>query len=674
MPLVQTRGAASAQGFGEFAQPAAAVNYVEDVFSTYLYTGNGSTQTVTNGIDLSTKGGLVWIKGRSAGAAYNHRLQDTIRGTGVYLSSNTTSAETSQATGVTAFNATGFNLGSNAISNQNNETYCSWTFREQAKFFDIVTYTGNGVTTGRTISHNLGSVPGMMILKVIDLAGDDWYVYHRSIPTSLLALNLTNGTGSPPTTPSTIFGNGSTTVAPTSTQVTIGGTANSNGYSYILYLFAHDAGGFGTAGTDNVISCGSFTGDSTVTLGYEPQYLMFKRTDSTGNWRVLDNMRGMPVIASSTGSQQVLFPNTSGAESTDGVASPTATGFQTFLGGGTYIYMAIRRGPMKVPTTGTSVYYPQALPQADTRDSTNVPFPPDLVTNFSRNGTNRGVIYTQFQFADRLRSLGTPANNLLVSGCPTLVSSSTGAENTAGSYIQLKADGINTTASNGWNNALYGNYIYYFMRRAPGFFDVVCYTGTGSSGYTVAHNLTVIPEIIIIKKRSASGANWNTYVTNQSTSYIPLLLNDAGGSGGYLVSQSNSASSSLLKVGYIANNWDGQSNDSGATYVAYLFATCAGVSKVGSYSGTGATQTINCGFTGGARFVLIKRINDSGGWYVWDTARGMVSGTDPFLALNTTSAESNINTVYTIATGFQIVGTDPELNASGSTYLFLAIA
>ncbi len=61
MPLVQTRGAASAQGFGEFAQ-ATAVNYIEEVFSTYLYTGTGSTQTITNGIDLSTYGGLVWGK------------------------------------------------------------------------------------------------------------------------------------------------------------------------------------------------------------------------------------------------------------------------------------------------------------------------------------------------------------------------------------------------------------------------------------------------------------------------------------------------------------------------------------------------------------------------------------------------------------------------------------
>jgi len=118
-----------------------------------------------------------------------------------------------------------------------------------------------------------------------------------------------------------------------------------------------------------------------------------------------------------------------------------------------------------------------------------------------------------------------------------------------------------------------------------------------------------------------------------------------------------------------------QVNQSGATYVAYLFATCPGVSKVGSYTGNATLTTINCGFTGGARFVLIKRTNTSGSWFVWDTARGMVSGTDPALYLNSTSAEYNANSVYSIATGFQLLASPAEaINNSGDTYIFLAIA
>ena len=161
MPLISTRGAASAQGFGEFAQ-SAAVNYIEDVFSTYLYTGNGSTQTITNGIDLSGKGGLVWMKGRSG--ATDHALYDTARGATKDLVSNSTAAETTQATGLTAFSGTGFSIGALAKLNTSSATYASWTFRKQAKFFDVVTWTGDG-SFPRVISHALGAVPGCIIVK-----------------------------------------------------------------------------------------------------------------------------------------------------------------------------------------------------------------------------------------------------------------------------------------------------------------------------------------------------------------------------------------------------------------------------------------------------------------------------------------------------------------------------
>ncbi len=117
-------------------------------------------------------------------------------------------------------------------------------------------------------------------------------------------------------------------------------------------------------------------------------------------------------------------------------------------------------------------------------------------------------------------------------------------------------------------------------------------------------------------------------------------------------------------------------NASGGTYVSYLFASAPGVSKVGSYTGNGSSQTINCGFTGGARFVLIKRIDSTGDWYVWDTARGIVSGNDPHLSLNTTTAEVTTNdTIDTDSTGFvvnQVSATN--VNVSSATYIFMAVA
>jgi hypothetical protein len=85
---------------------------------------------------------------------------------------------------------------------------------------------------------------------------------------------------------------------------------------------------------------------------------------------------------------------------------------------------------------------------------------------------------------------------------------------------------------------------------------------------------------------------------------------------------------------------------------------------------------INCGFAAGARFVLIKRTDSTGDWFVWDTARGMIPANDPYLRLNSTAAEvTSTDYVDTAATGFELTATAPAaINASGGTYIFLAIA
>ena len=117
-------------------------------------------------------------------------------------------------------------------------------------------------------------------------------------------------------------------------------------------------------------------------------------------------------------------------------------------------------------------------------------------------------------------------------------------------------------------------------------------------------------------------------------------------------------------------------NTSGDTYVAYLFATLPGISKVGSYTGTGATQQINCGFTGGARFVLVKATSTTGNWLVWDAARGIVAGNDPYLALNSTAAEvTTTDWVDTYSAGFELSSAGGNLaNTNGVSYIFCAVA
>jgi len=620
--------------------------YIEDVFSTYLYTGNGSTQTITNGIDLSTKGGLVWSKDRTG--TNRHRLYDTVRGGNKSLATDGTEAQdTWTAPYIMTFNSNGYETG--LLNNESGPNYASWTFRKQPKFFDVVTYTGNGST--QTINHNLGSVPGCIIVKNVSNTSN-WPVYHRgysSLGGSGDIIQILNNTNA------AFFSTAFNNTLPTSTNFQVGlasGTNNTNvnGDTYVAYLFAHNAGGFGLTGTDNVISCGSYTGSGsvdTVTLGYEPQWILMKGTNAPGlPWLMFDNMRGL----SYTNNAQ-LDPSTSAAESsTSAYVRPTATGFTVqpgFYGtGASVIYIAIRRGPMKVPTSGTNVFSPVAQTKSSFPSTVTAGFPVDLTIEANRasDGLNSTAI-------DRLRG-----------GSVASITSGTAAEyGSAGCSFAS-----NTVFSDGWLNNT--SNIYWMFRRAPSFFDEVCYTGTGTAT-TVAHNLGVVPELMIVKSRSAAGNQWAVYAApSGNTNVIYLNKTDATSSNQYV--WNNTTPTSTVFTVSIA----GAVNTSAATYVAYLFATCAGVSKVGSYTGNGSTQTINCGFTGGARFVLIKRTDSTGDWYVWDTARGMVAGTDPNLQLNTTNAETNTNSIYTTTGGFQIVSTAAGINASGGTYIYLAIA
>ena len=624
--------------------------YVEDVFSTYLYTGNGSTQTITNGIDLDGEGGLVWTKSRTSTSS--HGLYDTVRGVLKEITSVATVAESTD-NGVTAFSSTGYTVGNRHTTNTSGENYASWTFRKAPKFFDVVTWTGDGATS-RDIPHSLNSVPGCIMVKRTSSV-ENWTVYHRRLNGGTtpynwsLRLNSTNA--------QTENGDDRWVQSPTSTNFTIGNQSevNTSGQTYVAYLFAHDAGGFGDDGEQNVISCGSYTGNGSTTgpeidLGFEPQWFMVKRTTGgTADWLIYDNMRG-------AGSKNTvkLQPNTSNAEDTTGEPiSFTATGFQPVqadseinASGSTYIYIAIRRGPMKTPESGTEVF------AIDTQTSTPPNYTSDFVTdmvllrgNVSGGGDNE--ILSRLTGTNRLRTNSTVAQ--LAYGS---------------SYAWDLMDGFGRSIG-GTSSTAYS----WMFRRAPSFFDVVAYTGTGANK-TEAHNLTVAPELWIVKGRSGATA-WRVGCTALANTEA-LVLNTTEAKVTDATSwNSTFPSSTVLSLGTQANV-----NTNTATYIAYLFATVAGVSKVGSYTGTGTTLAIDCGFSAGARFVLIKRTDSTGDWYVWDTARGIVAGNDPYLLLNSTAAEvTSTDYIDPSSAGFEISSTAPvAINASGGSYIFLAIA
>ena len=321
---------------------------VGSTFSTTLYTGNDSAQTITNNLDFSTDGGMLWIKSRTD--ASDHVIYDTVRGPTKTLYSNLSNVEGTQTTNL-AFNTDGVSFN-NTFGNMNGNgtNYVSWAFKKKTKFFDIVTYTGTG--SAMTINHNLGQVPGMIMVKARSVQYN-WAVWHREFTGTTDYIKLSSANAK--TDSAGVFGDGSQYLTPTSTQFFVGGNNQVSGQvggTYVAYIFAHDTD------ASSLIKCGSYTGtgsaNNAVTLGWEPQWLMVKSATRAGqNWEMFDNQRGF-LSGSNTAE---LFPNASTAErSAFNVMNATSTGFSTGTSvmdetnetGQTYIYMAIRNS--SVPT------------------------------------------------------------------------------------------------------------------------------------------------------------------------------------------------------------------------------------------------------------------------------------------------------------------------------------
>ena len=657
--------------------------YVEDVFSAYLYEGTNTSTAhqIQNGIDLDGKGGLVWIKKRDSNIANtNHHLVDTERGD-YYLASNSTNAQ-SAGSDINTFNTDGwtFDASTGLGTDYLGSDYASWTFRKAEKFFDVVTYTGDN-NTNRAVPHSLGSVPAVIIIKSTSSATagtENWSVYHSSVwdTSNYNSLRLN----------STAAANGWNAFygvsEPTSDNFYVRSNgANTTGETYVAYLFASDAGGFGDDGSESIIKCGTFTtdgsGNATIDLGWEPQYMLYKQADGTGWWHVIDTARAWTNPASNG----LLYPNDIAAESVGGGgAALNATGF-SFANGSTlnsdYIYIAIRR-PMKTPESGTEVFSPYAYQDttltsgsgtASNRTILNggvnggTNFPVDLFMGVNRTGNHPYALHV----FDRLRGKGKS----LLTNATTAEPAGDGATN-GGFDFQ---EGVDVQ----YNGQLYyyttaaGNrtHIAYFLKRATGFMDVVAYSGT-SSARTQAHGLTVIPELIITKTRSGGFTRgWAVYHASLYGSNQIVFLESNAGAVSDAIYQDGVFTATDYKVSIDANV-----NNSSNTYVAYLFATLAGVSKVGSYTGTGSDLNVDCGFSAGARFILIKRTDSTGDWYYWDSARGIIAGNDPYQLMNSTAAEvTNTDYIDPLSSGFTVTSSAPAaLNASGGTYIFLSIA
>jgi len=211
--------------------------YLDDIFSTYLYKGNNSANTLNTGLDMSGEGGLLWVKSRSN---RSHQWFDTVRGVNKHIHSDTDAAEVTTSAMNQTFTSTGFTFNNTYTDlNDINGNYSSWNFRKQKSFFTIKEYSGSN--SAQTLSHDLGCIPGLILIKRTD-SGGDWMVYHTSLGSGKYAkLNTTVAGGS---------GSVWNSTSPTSSTFTVEGNnsfANTSGGTFIAYLFAGAASTAATA-------------------------------------------------------------------------------------------------------------------------------------------------------------------------------------------------------------------------------------------------------------------------------------------------------------------------------------------------------------------------------------------------------------------------------------------
>jgi hypothetical protein len=334
------------------------------------YTGTGATQTISDGgnntIGTTFQPDFVWLKSRSA--ATDHALYDVVRGTTKDLASNTTAAETTQATGLTAFGSTGFTIGALAKINTSAATYVGWQWlagnssgssntngsitstvsANTTAGFSIVTYTGTGASNP-TIGHGLGVTPNMIILKDrnTNTNNNNWQVYHSSLTSGyFLSLNATDAQAAISGTSYGSVGQPTSTTFKGVAGSVDSTTTNQNTQLYVAYCWAAVAG---------YSAFGSYTGNGSTDgpflyFGFRPRFIMWKRTDTAGYpWYLMDTSR-----ATYNQMTAVLYANASDAEANFGgegqdfvsngwkirASSPGSN-----TNGGTYIYAAFAENP-----------------------------------------------------------------------------------------------------------------------------------------------------------------------------------------------------------------------------------------------------------------------------------------------------------------------------------------
>ena len=621
---------------------------LRQIYRCYPYYGNGTTQTVENGINTNV-GSLVLTKVRSTTGPILAR--DTF---GHYLNTTTTDTEHATPADTINFLTNGYELGSASGTelNINGEQHASWTFRRAARFFDMVTYTGDGQAS-KTVNHSLTIEPGMIVCKSVDTTATDWFVYHKDA-TGDLALNTAGAQSVSKDNINTA----------TSTTFNVGSNANQSGVGYVAYVFAHDSNV-----DDGLIQCGTFTtdvsGNADVTLGWEPQTILWKRVDDTGSWNIFDNQRRWGSFGDGG---RVRFNDTTAETDFTTAAQFDSDGFSdnsyaTFGPSATHVYLVIRKRG-ETPSSTSEVFDSRTRVGAGGGSEWKfggLDFAPDMTiisymstsSNYQHATFNREVAKTDKVFMH--------------------TSSQTNPTWTNGGHFH-DTDGFYSYYTGNILDNYGKTYSVTNFKAAPGFFDLVGYTGDGASTRTHKHRLGIVPRLIVIRGlRDDIGRSWHVLHADAGTGldlYFDIPTHSTGAGSVW--------DSQLPTADEFYTGSDVNINRSGEEYMVWLFGELPGLTKIGSYTGNGTSQTIDCGFVNGAQYVWVKRYDVSAPWYCFDIARGISQGVgnNPHFDISSSSAQdATADSLWSTSSGFDVnQNATTDLNVDTAEYVFFAIA
>ena len=689
-----------------------------DVGGTY-----GGVTTDIGYTGLRFQPDFVWVKRRVSGSE-SHGLYDSIRGINKQLSSDNSLAEatnTAPYEGFTSFDTNGFTVDNNGATNRAPNSYVAWAFKgggaptatnsagagnvptagsvkidgansttalagatpatnisaNTGAGFSIVKYTGPA--SNSTIGHGLGVTPSMIIQK--PTGSGNWYVYFAPgviDATSTYYYMVLNSNASKGTTGS---------AAPTTTTFNAAGSG-----AHIAYCFA-DIAGYQKIGT---YTGNGNTNGPIVNTGFEPAFLLIKRTDDANSWAILDNKR-----SSTNPRDKELYANLADAESTFTAANFLTNGFQLIntangynANGGTYIYLAIAADKdSSVPTQANS-FSPTLYTGNGGTQNIYTPFAPDFtwvkarnssagqptlfdsvraISNFIESNSTSAAFDAAGYGVTAFNNNGFTVTDVSNGGYRVNGASGGTYSGTPPDYVAWcwKAGGLPTINSDGDNTSIVS------ANQAAGF-SIIRYKGNGNNDSSVGHGLNSPPEMFIYKRTSSTGS-WNIIHkdVNNYQAYLEFTSGTANND-----SSMQSPTNSVIRFNTNSPSYNG----SGQDWLIYAFHSVSGYQKIGSYQGnaaasSGTTQpiyTTDNGLSGGANgftpsFLLIKSTTLAGQeWNMIDSARG--NREELFADLpNAEQTNSNDNGVKSFDTNGFTLGDGTSYNRSGETYIYLAI-